>query len=492
MSTKISRIMSTQHPDNVNTPFFAEKPIIAGDDEIKEAFYAFSHLGIDEQLWDAEGKEVDTFVVKKLLTRYEDYFKTHTLGKDKFLTMRLPNPDVEKDDGKILIEALHSIPRNFDLAQKFYQQDIPPIFEVVIPMCASEKNLLRVHEYYKQYIIKTQHNKIYNDDITIADWIGKLQPDDIRITPLFETKDAILNADKYVKKYIEYEKIQNMQRVWFARSDTALNYGSLSAVLLGKIGTSKLYQLQEELSIDILPILGCGSAPFRGNFTPKNADKMVKGYPFIQTFTAQSAFKYDYGPKRIIDAVENIKDTQRRPPLTIDIDFANKIITKVEHDYQQSISLLADNINLLSHYIPERRRRKLHVGLFGYARKNANDIQLPRAIKFCAALYSLGLPPDILGLSTITPTELDTIRLFYPTIDQDMADALQYLNKNNLSFFPQEIQTKVHLAAKLFQYTPNDEHNYQSAALLTHLKHHNIPKIQESILTAARIRKFLG
>ena len=82
---KISRIMSTQHPDNVNTPFFAEKPIIAGDDEIKEAFYAFSHLGIDEQLWDAEGKEVDTFVVKKLLTRYEDYFRSHTLGKDKFL-----------------------------------------------------------------------------------------------------------------------------------------------------------------------------------------------------------------------------------------------------------------------------------------------------------------------------------------------------------------------------------------------------------------------
>jgi len=489
---QISRIMSTQHPDNVNTPFFAEKPIIAGDDEIKEAFYAFSHLGIDEQLWDAEGKEVDTFVVKKLLTRYEDYFKTHTLGKDKFITLRVPNPDVEKDDGKILIEALHSIPRNFDLAQKFYQQDIAPIFEVVIPMCASEKNLIRVHEYYKQYIIKTQHNKIYNDDITIAQWVGSLNPTDIRVTPLFETKDAILNADKYVQKYIEYEKIQEFQRVWFARSDTALNYGSVSAVLLNKIGALKLQQLQEQLSIDILPILGCGSAPFRGNFTPKNADKMVAGYPSIQTFTAQSAFKYDHGPKHIIDAVDNIKSTKRKAPLGIDIEFSTSIISKVEQDYQQSISLLADNINYLSQYIPERRKRKLHVGLFGYARKNSNGIQLPRAIKFCAALYSLGLPPDILGLATLTQNELDKIRISYPTIDRDMADALQYLNKDNLSFFPHEIQTKVQQASQLFTYEINEEHQQHSTQILNSLKHHDIPKIQESILAAARVRKFLG
>jgi len=39
------------------------------EDEIQEAYYAFSHLGCDEQMWDCEGKEVDNYLVKKLLTK---------------------------------------------------------------------------------------------------------------------------------------------------------------------------------------------------------------------------------------------------------------------------------------------------------------------------------------------------------------------------------------------------------------------------------------
>jgi len=72
---KIPKTMSTQHPDNVSIPFFAESPRIGGEDEIEEAYYVFSHLGCDEQMWDHEGKEVDDFVVKKLLTKYENYFR---------------------------------------------------------------------------------------------------------------------------------------------------------------------------------------------------------------------------------------------------------------------------------------------------------------------------------------------------------------------------------------------------------------------------------
>ncbi|MBC7096909.1 MAG: phosphoenolpyruvate carboxylase, partial [Methanobacteriales archaeon] len=48
----IPRCMSTQHPDNVNPPFFASSPLLSGEDEIKEAYYVFSHLGCDEQMWD--------------------------------------------------------------------------------------------------------------------------------------------------------------------------------------------------------------------------------------------------------------------------------------------------------------------------------------------------------------------------------------------------------------------------------------------------------
>ena len=131
---KIPRAMSTQHPDNVKQPFFVENSVIGGDDEIKEAFYAFSHLKIKEQLWDCEGKEVDNFVVEKLLSRYEHYFRENKIGKDIFITLRSPNPRIEKGKGKLLLETLESIPRNYDIAKQFYGEDIAPIFEITIPM----------------------------------------------------------------------------------------------------------------------------------------------------------------------------------------------------------------------------------------------------------------------------------------------------------------------------------------------------------------------
>ncbi len=491
MSIKISRLMSTQHPDNITTPFFAHKPLMGGEDEIKEAFYSFSHLGIDEQLWDAEGKEVDNFVVKKLFTRYPHYFEKNILGKDKFLTLRVPNPEVEKNEGKILLESLDSIPRNFDVSKVFYDQEIPPIFEVTVPMCSSEKNLIRIHEYYKRFIIKMQEKQIYKGDITLADWLGKLEPKDIRVTPLFETKDAIINADKYVEKYMEFERIRQLQRVWFARSDPAMNYGSTSAVLIGKIGLLKLYNLQERMSVDILPIIGCGSAPFRGNFKPTNVKEMIYEYPSMQTFTVQSAFKYDFSPKEVIEGVEKIRNTKRRAPLPIDIPFASKLINKMEKDYQDSIRLLVNNINLVNPYIPARRKRKLHVGLFGYARESGG-IKLPRAIKFCASLYSLGLPPEILGLSAISEQELDKMREFYRTVDEDMADSLQYFNEDNLRHFPLEIRKRAQKVCSLFDFNVDPEHKRITSQIMAGIKNQDVAAVEEGVLEAGKIRKFLG
>jgi len=66
--------MSTLHPDNVNSLFFAESTELGEEDEIQEAYYTFSHLGCDEQMWDCEGKKVDNYVVKKLLTKYDKSF----------------------------------------------------------------------------------------------------------------------------------------------------------------------------------------------------------------------------------------------------------------------------------------------------------------------------------------------------------------------------------------------------------------------------------
>ena len=68
-----------------------------------------------------------------------------------------------------------------------------------------------------------------------------------------------------------------------------------------------------------------------------------------------------------------------------------EIIEKYSKEYQRQVLGLALIMNKVAKYIPNRRKRKLHIGLFGYSRGleiGDRRITLPRAIKFTASLYS--------------------------------------------------------------------------------------------------------
>ncbi|HOL08472.1 MAG TPA: phosphoenolpyruvate carboxylase, partial [Methanomassiliicoccaceae archaeon] len=294
--------MSTQHPDNVHLPFFAESAELGGEDEIQEAYYAFSHLGCDEQMWDCEGKEVDNFVVKKLLSKYEWYFRQNQLGKDVFLTLRVPNPSIEKDEAKILLETLESIPRSFDTARLFYQDDVPPIFEVILPMTSSAASLDRIYRYYHDFVVGKQNLSFREGDITIAEWIGTFEPASINVIPLFEDLKNMQRSNAITREYLKDKDVE-YQRVFLARSDPAMNYGQVSAILMNKMALHRLQLLEEELSIPICPIIGVGSAPFRGNLRPDNVDHIMSEYPSVQTFTVQSAFKFDYPHEQVMEGI---------------------------------------------------------------------------------------------------------------------------------------------------------------------------------------------
>ena len=486
----VSRAMSTQHPDNVNTPFFSDSAELAGEDEIKEVFYAYSHIHCKEQLWDCEGKEVDNFVVKKLLTKYEPYFKKHVLGKDVFLTLRVPNPSVEKNEAKILLETLESIPRNFDAAKLFYDDDIAPIFEIALPMTTDYRELVRIAEYYKNHVVGKQHHRLGND-VTIAEWIGKFQPETIRIIPLIETKETILNPDSIVEGYLKEEKIEDYQRVWLARSDPALNYGNLATVLMLKVAFQKLNELQEKLSIHLLPILGCGSAPFRGNFKPTNIKNCIQGYPSVYTYTLQSAFKYDYNIRDVTNAVEFLNESKPGKPVQVDEKKCISTIDKLMHEYRKQVKLLGDFVNNISPYIPSRRKRKLHIGLYGYSR-SVGDLKLPRAITFCAALYSYGLPPEIIGLNVLEEKDIDYIKDIYPNFENDLKDSLQYLNEDNLHIFPNEIVEKIDKIKKMVDFETNTKHKKVTSIILEDLRKKDYRLLTENITRAGFIRGFLG
>ena len=485
-NVKIPRCMSTQHPDNVNSPFFVNNAIIGGEDEIKEAYYAFSHLGCDEQMWDCEGKEVDSYVIKKLLTKYKSFFSEKTLGKDLNLTLRGPNPSVERAEAKVLLEALESIPRSFDAARLFYNDDIAPIFEVILPMTASSMEINNVYRYYSDIVVGKETKILTHGKTTIGDWIGEFKPKKINVIPLFEDIEHMLNAHDITRDYLQDKNLE-YQRVFLARSDPALNYGLISAVLLNKVTLQRLYRLSEEINVEIYPIIGAGSSPFRGNLRPQNVENVLEEYPSVSTFTIQSAFKYDNPPEDVIKAINKLQKTRVKQPQEINEERCLEIINKYLIEYQNQVVKLAPVINDIARYVPSRRKRKLHIGLFGYSR-NMEGIALPRAIKFTAALYSLGLPPEILGLNALNNDDFQFVSKVYVHFEKDLKDSLKYLNIES-RFIPKELKE---FLRDFPIYSEVDEIHKKITEKIQDIKNSEKVNLEEYILSAANIRKFLG
>ncbi|HFC98170.1 MAG TPA: phosphoenolpyruvate carboxylase [Thermosulfurimonas dismutans] len=493
---KVPRVMSTQHPDNVSLPFFAETSDMSGEDEIQEAYYAFSHLGCEEQMWDSEGKEVDDFVVKKLLTRYPHFFRKNRLGETCFLTLRVPNPSVEKEEAKVLVEALESIPRSMDAARLFYGDPAPaPIFEVILPMTTSARDLNRVYFFYRHFISGKQYQPIYEGDITLAEWVGDFLPESIQVIPLFEDIPSMLKADQILEEFLHGKDLTRI-RVFLARSDPALNYGSVAAVLGNKLALKRLERLASRLELDIYPILGVGSPPFRGNLSPHTVELVLQEYPCVETFTVQSAFKYDHPIEEVIEAIKKLKNFIRYPLEEFDEALALELIEKTSREYQRIVELLAPLVNRVARDIPRRRMRKLHVGLFGYSR-SLGKVTLPRAIGFCGACYSLGLPPEILGLSALEPEELDRLKEIYRNLEKDLSLALRYFNPRVLEILPAEVRKAVHRSLDLVNYLsldcyPDSAHQESTSRIIRKLKREPHPDLTDMIIEAAHLRKFLG
>jgi phosphoenolpyruvate carboxylase len=486
----IPRTMSTQHPDNVLMPFFARSPVIEGEDEIKEAFYAFSHLHCHEQMWDCEGKEIDEFVIKKLLVDYPYYFREKVIGRDLFITLRVPNPTVEKDEAKILLETLESIPRSYDTAYLFYGEDTAPIFEVILPMTTAANCINRVYYYYRDFVVGKEGQSFFPGDISVQEWIGQFRPRVISVIPLFEDLQSLSNCDRVMEEYLRDKELP-YARVFLARSDPAMNYSSLAATLMLKVALQRLHRLEASIGIPLYPILGLGSAPFRGNFKPTNYQATLQEYPSAQTFTIQSAFKYDYPNEVVTQALGAINQSQRGEPTPVDEERALAVVDKVSEAYHAQIREIADLINRVARWVPARRSRKLHIGLFGYARQ-VSGIKLPRAISFCAALYSIGLPPELLGLHVLNAEDLAFVESVYPHFRDELRDAARYFNANVLRLLPHTFADQLVAALRMADASEDAGHAQTTTQIINALLDGRENGLSDLVIQAAMARRFLG
>ena len=234
--------------------------------------------------------------------------------------------------------------------------------------------------------------------------------------------------------------------------------------------------------------MGIGSAPFRGNLRPQTVESVAKEYPSAHTFTVQSAFKYDNPPEEVREAIRKLQERKTGSPHEINEERCLEIIRKYSLEYQKQVIELAPVINKVARYVPSRRKRKLHIGLFGYSR-NIGGVTLPRVITFTAALYSLGLPPEILGLNALDEDDLQFIREVYVNFEDDLRDSLRYFNQDT-GFLPKGLEAGVRDFPADFQ--PDEEHKEITDYIAGSLKGNKTDGLGEYVLRAANSRKFLG
>jgi phosphoenolpyruvate carboxylase len=433
----IPKTMSTQHPDNVNVPEWCKATVIDGNAEVFEAYYAYETLGCQEVMWDSEGKDVDTRVLRKLMDKHWKFFENNLVGRDEFLTYRIPNPKIEAIEKKVVTETLQNIPMAYDAATSFYKEkNVTPIFEVILPFTTDGKEPVWLYNYYKNAIVSDEEALL--DETTKAkDWVGQTNPKSINVIPLVEDFKSVYNVDSIIQPYIKAVKPKHM-RVFIARSDPALNYGLICAVLLSKIGLYKLKKLEKQENVAIHPILGVGSKPFRGHLSPDNIAPFLQEYKGLSTVTVQSAARYDYPLEQVQEFVKTLNkrlpNSEPDPISAEEIKLLDSVLDKCKKQYECVAEVLAPLVNCLSPYVPQRRARKLHIGLFGYSRSVAG-VSLPRAIPFASALYSIGVPPEFIGakvLEDLTESEYNTLSKTYINLKHDYCSVGGFVSWENV------------------------------------------------------------
>jgi phosphoenolpyruvate carboxylase len=254
-----------------------------------------------------------------------------------------------------------------------------------------------------------------------------------------------MNSDDILDEYVMLHKKKFKftplyLRPYLARSDPALNAGIVATVLAIKVALSKYKIFSKKTGIILYPIIGSASLPFRGGLTPHSVEAFANEYKGVRTALIQSAFRYDYDKKDVITGITQLEkllpQNQAMDISMKDEEKLRELVAIFEGFYQPTVEGIADDINTVATSLPRRRERVQHVGLFGYSR-GVGKVKLPRAIGFTAALYSIGVPPELIGTGRgLRKAESlgyrEIIEKYYINLKSDLIRAGRYLNKENL------------------------------------------------------------
>ena len=187
--------MATQHPDNANAPYWKrDSAFINSADELRECYLNFDDLGCLEYMWDWEGKYVDEGIVDKLLKEYYDSFRRRPLGKECFLTLRIPRMD-DRGNYPRVARAFMTMMTAEDLAAELGMKHMP-VFEIILPFTQEAKTLVKLR---KKFALATKFKKKVFPS-------SKAAGGNIETIPLIEEVNNLVGSRKILEQYVGLHK----------------------------------------------------------------------------------------------------------------------------------------------------------------------------------------------------------------------------------------------------------------------------------------------
>lgn len=461
---RIPTTMMTQHPDSASR-------YVPIQDEPEEAVTALTPapegLGLEEVMIDFEGKLTPYHQTAQIAMGLLE--RGIVPGRDVRLTPRLPSA-AKETPFRQLMALLSVIETNYKVREEV---GALAVMEVVVPMVESAEELMTVRRRIEDVTHLAHVEFGFEDD-----------PSAIHVIPLIEEVPELLGTadmlDAFVERYIAKGHAAESMRVLLGRSDPALGYGLVSAVLAAKLAISGCARVAQKRSMQINPILGAGALPFRGHVTLENIENTLHEFAGVRTVTVQSGMRYDIGPDatRRLASILRQRLSKGRPRVFTDDEAAqlHRIIAVFTKAYLETFRLIIDPIVRIADLVPRRRDRLARISAVGYARdlpkpaailRDGEDdalaaeleaitfdaaVDLPRAITYTAALYSIGLPPEFIGTGRgLAEVEnrygADAVQALlgvYPSLRDDLAFAARFINLDNAAeFLPSQAMEQV-------------------------------------------------
>ncbi len=390
-------------------------------------------------------------------------------GRDVFLTPRISSATAETVFRQ-LMALMSIIEADYDIMRGHEQG---AIVEVILPMVKGADDLIALRRRIAD-IIELAHKEFGMER----------DPNSLQVIPLVEDIPNMLGFSDFYRQYHKQSReagfANRRLRFMMARSDSAMIYGLVAAVLAVKLMISDAAGLGDELGLVSAPILGGGALPFRGHVRVENLPALIEDFRGIKTLTIQSGLRYDHEPGAAAEAAAILKrelpGSKPRRLSEADSVFVKDMLVRFAAEYMSDFAVVADLAAGLADIVPQQRDRLTSRGPTGYARRapDPNELgrfttdsglaarlkaiampgeaDIPRAINFTAALYTVGLPPEFIGigrgLSSIVEThgQDGVVRLldFYPGLKRDLHFAGRFLSlKVAARFFSGEFIDKL-------------------------------------------------